>query len=191
MVLHLPSFTKKGVSNIKQKKEKVNTTIKCWIFELAKGPKFQLKLTILGFFDQIWPKMEFPVEHGKIALVRASIVVTYYIKLFRTGDDRHNGILMSLLLLVAETIKSIFRHFSSKQINPTFLKGESATLRYFSNLLVSKLHDWPKIKRIKCCAKTRSFPPLSYLEFVCAEIFIKLSKISLASASKFLKFKGN
>ena len=32
------------------------------------------------------------------------MVVTYYIKLFRTGAERHNGILMSLLLLVAETI---------------------------------------------------------------------------------------
>ena len=42
---------------------------------------------------------------AKIALLRAPMVVTYYIKLFRTGADRHNGILMSLLLLVAETIK--------------------------------------------------------------------------------------
>ena len=33
------------------------------------------------------------------------MVVTYYIKLFRSGAERHNGILMSLLLLVAETIK--------------------------------------------------------------------------------------
>ena len=32
------------------------------------------------------------------------MVVTYYIKLFRTGTDEYNGILMSLLLLVAETI---------------------------------------------------------------------------------------
>ena len=31
------------------------------------------------------------------------MVVTYYIKLFRTGADKHNVILMSLLLLVAET----------------------------------------------------------------------------------------
>ena len=31
------------------------------------------------------------------------MVVTYYIKLFRTGANRHNGILMSLLLLDAET----------------------------------------------------------------------------------------
>ena len=32
------------------------------------------------------------------------IGVTFYIKIFRVGADRHNGILMSLLLLVAETI---------------------------------------------------------------------------------------
>ena len=32
-----------------------------------------------------------------------SMVIAYYIKLFRTGADRHNGILMSLLLLVTET----------------------------------------------------------------------------------------
>ena len=31
------------------------------------------------------------------------MVVTYYITLFQMGADRHNGILMSLLLLVAET----------------------------------------------------------------------------------------
>ena len=30
--------------------------------------------------------------------------VTYYIRLFLTGSDRYNGILMSLLLLVTETI---------------------------------------------------------------------------------------
>ena len=39
-----------------------------------------------------------------MALVRASIVFTYYTKLFRMGADRHNSFLMSLLLLVAETI---------------------------------------------------------------------------------------
>ena len=35
------------------------------------------------------------------------MVVTYYIKLFRTVADRHNSILMSLLLLVAEAISWI------------------------------------------------------------------------------------
>ena len=39
----------------------------------------------------------------KIAPVSASMVVTYYTKLFPMGADRLNGILMSLLLLVAET----------------------------------------------------------------------------------------
>ena len=35
------------------------------------------------------------------------MVVTYYIKLFRTGADIHNNILISLLLLVAETMKNL------------------------------------------------------------------------------------
>ena len=34
-------------------------------------------------------------------------VVTYYIKFFRTRANRHNGVLMSLLLLVAEPIIEI------------------------------------------------------------------------------------
>ena len=37
------------------------------------------------------------------------MVATYYIKIFRTEADRHNGILMSILLLVAETISSTYR----------------------------------------------------------------------------------
>ena len=32
------------------------------------------------------------------------MVVIYYIQLFRTGADKHNDILMSLFLLVAETM---------------------------------------------------------------------------------------
>ena len=32
------------------------------------------------------------------------ILNTYYIKLFQTGADRHNGILMSRLLQIAQTI---------------------------------------------------------------------------------------
>ena len=123
-----------------------------WILDIQiiQGMKFQLKLTILifwnkfaqkGYFqskkwkkwasplnsvyskyysyqisastdnfdilDQIFQKRIFPVRKGKIALVRASLVVTYYIKYFRTGNDRHNGILMSLLLLLADTLKAL------------------------------------------------------------------------------------
>ena len=55
------------------------------------------------------PIRVFPIENGKIALVRAR-VVTYYIKLFRSGADRHNGFLISLLLLVVETIRNIFHY---------------------------------------------------------------------------------
>ena len=74
--------------------------------------------------DQICPKRVFPVlkkekekkkrkkfaqkgyirsKTKKVALLRASLDFTYYIKVFSTGADRHNGILMSLLLLVAKT----------------------------------------------------------------------------------------
>ena len=73
----------------------------------------------LYFRDQNWiPKtvycircvivceIDFTNWNAKIAFLRASMVVSYYIKLFRTGTDRHNGILMSLLLLVAE-IKNV------------------------------------------------------------------------------------
>ena len=50
-------------------------------------------------------KTGFANQNKKIAVLRASMVVTYFIKLFRAEVDRHNGILISLLLLVAETIK--------------------------------------------------------------------------------------
>ena len=49
----------------------------------------------------------FQVGNEKIALVGSSMVVTYYIKLFRTGAERHKNILMSLLALVAETISGV------------------------------------------------------------------------------------
>ena len=59
-------------------------------------------MILFGQFRKIW---NFLIENGKIKLVRASMVITYYIKLFRTGADRHNGILMSLPLLVTKTMK--------------------------------------------------------------------------------------
>ena len=48
-------------------------------------------------------KIDFTNWNAKIAFLRVSMVVTYYVKLSRTGADRHNGILMSLLLLVPQT----------------------------------------------------------------------------------------
>ena len=64
------------------------------------------------------PEKGISVENGKIALVRASMVVTYYIKVFRTGADRHNNILMSFLLLVAETIKNITHFLRLSKAHP-------------------------------------------------------------------------
>ena len=63
--------------------------------------QIQLKLTILIFLPNL-PKKG--ISSQKIALVRAAMVVTYYIKLFKTGANRDNGFLMFLILLVAETI---------------------------------------------------------------------------------------
>ena len=53
-------------------------------------------------------KIGFTNWNAKVSLLRASKVVTYYIKLFRTGADSQNGILISLLLLVAETTSEMF-----------------------------------------------------------------------------------
>ena len=61
-------------------------------------------MTILIFVTKL-PKREFMIENGKIILVRASMVGTYYIKLFRKRASRQNGILMSLFHLVAEKTK--------------------------------------------------------------------------------------
>ena len=42
------------------------------------------------------------MENRRIGLARASMIATYYIEFFRTEVYRHNCILVSLLLLVAE-----------------------------------------------------------------------------------------
>ena len=51
------------------------------------------------------------IQNGKIAVGRTSMVVTYYIRLFRKGGDRPNGILMFLLLLIAEIKQKQKKHF--------------------------------------------------------------------------------
>ena len=75
---------------------------------------------VVHFTDQNWiPKtvyyirrvmvcrIGFTTRNAKIALLRTSMVITYYIKLFRRGADRHNGVLISLPLLVAQTIDTL------------------------------------------------------------------------------------
>ena len=61
--------------------------------------------------------------NAKITVLRASMIITYNIKLFRTGADRHNGILMSLLLLVAEA-KMCFLKYEKR----AFFKYEECSL---------------------------------------------------------------
>ena len=43
------------------------------------------RISTFDFLDQVCPKRLFLVKNGKIALVRASMVVSYYVKLFRAG----------------------------------------------------------------------------------------------------------
>ena len=83
-------------------------------------------------------KIGFTNWNANIAVLHASMVVTYYIKLFRTGSDRHNGILMSLLLLVAETI------------NTLIWKGMS-NIYYWEKLTFSKL-QFSRKENLKKCA---------------------------------------
>ena len=80
---------KKGVFRVKQKK---------WTPPLNSAySNFSLNWH-LWFFGPDLPK--------EGAIVCASTVVTGCIKFFRTGADRHNGILIYFLLLVAEAISS-------------------------------------------------------------------------------------
>ena len=53
------------------------------------------------------------------------MVVTYYIKLFQTGGDGGNGILMSLLLLLAETLslKKVYMRKKISDVHPHFNKS--------------------------------------------------------------------
>ena len=61
-----------------------------------------------------------------------SMVVTYYINFFHTGTDRHNSILMSLLLLVEETIKVGFSLFVCELLKSIlFVIRKNAFLWFF------------------------------------------------------------
>ena len=101
----------------------MNTTIEFCIFELVYVPNFSLKwqfwffnpslthFSLKLFLTKFDRKGYFRSKTEKSHLCRhLSMVITYYIKLYRTGTDRHNGILKSLLLVIAETI--IKRHRS-------------------------------------------------------------------------------
>ena len=134
-----PNLPKKGISGQKRKK----WTSPHWILQIRiiLCTEFQFKwqfcFLFLFFFDQIWPKRVFPAEKGKIVLVRGSMVVTYYITIFRTGANRHNGSLMSLLLLVAGTI------YSNNENNKKSIKS------YNVNEVFTE--TWFVMPKRKCC----------------------------------------
>ena len=113
-------FAQKGC--FRSKIEKVNNTIE---FSLSSRYQFSLNW-------QFWYSGPKRIFH---ALVRASMV-TNYIKLFRTGADTHNGILMSILLLVAETVTLKLLNKHSFLI--TYLKFR--TFWFCINLLQSDSH---------------------------------------------------
>ena len=83
--------------------EKVNITVEFCTFELVQVPNFSLNFNFDFFLTEFAEKGNLRSKNEKIALVRTSVIVTYYIKIFRTRADKRNGNLMSLLLLVAET----------------------------------------------------------------------------------------
>ena len=100
-----------------------NNHARDWIYNFPKLEMLKFFayhiVAVMHFTDQYWiPKTVYCIRcvmvckigftnwKTKIALLRASMAVTYYIKLFRIGTERCNSILMSVLLLIAETINS-------------------------------------------------------------------------------------
>ena len=121
-------------------------------------------VAVMHFTDQNWIsktiycirrvmvcKIGFTNWNAKIALLRAFMVLTYYIKLFRTWADRHNDILMSLLLLVAEAKKV--------QLFSFFLFSLTAVFFLFSYQGVCKFWKIAKIllASFHCIYKWRKF----------------------------------
>ena len=75
------------------------------------------------------------------------MVVTYYIKLFWTGADRHNDILMSLFFLVAETIKFLMNSDNEKEkstVKGTPINDKTGHNEYKEKNMVYLQFDWKK-----------------------------------------------
>ena len=84
------------------------------------------------------------------------MVVTYYIKLFRTGADRHNGILMSRLILVAETImKMKITHI--RVTNLAYFLTDTQNKKYLLNDLYEKFRNKVSLKQM-LTVKKQSLP---------------------------------
>ena len=109
-----------------------------WILyiRISLSTKLQFKLAILKFWTKFAQKRFFLVGDGKIALARASVVVTYYIKLFYMEADRHNGIFILIFLLVAETKIICFYSDVFKDNLNTWNSDFFKELRYWCFLLI-------------------------------------------------------
>ena len=80
------------------------------------------------------------------------MVVTYYVKLFRIGSDRRSSILMSLLLLVGETINKKTQMFQQWRL----LQFAVVRVGFKSNLdLFTVCSRW--LLAIKYCRKEHYF----------------------------------
>ena len=104
------------------------------------------------------PKKGILVENGKLALFRASMVATYCIKLFRMVTDSRNGILMSLLLLIAETASRCWlclnkRWIKSLADKKAFVFKGNLCFKCFSKTHVLKNYKSDFLCRIDGCSK--------------------------------------
>ena len=95
-------------------------------------------------------KVGFIACNAKIALLHVSMLVTYYIKLFWMGANRHNTTLISLLLLVAKTKNSvnfalfnIFQKYPHKYLREfTFNPFNHILLLQFKLILMFSVTDF-------------------------------------------------
>ena len=92
-----PNLPKKGISC--QQMEKLNITIELCIFTLVLVPTFSLKWQFWFFEPNLLKKGIYGLKEKKSHFC----VRPWPLLIFCTGADRHNGILMSLLLLVPDT----------------------------------------------------------------------------------------
>ena len=98
------NLLKKSISDQNEKSEYHHWILLIWISLVIKFQLwfqfwfFRLNLPKKGISGLIQKNHTFACTHGRYLLCW----------IFRTGDDRHSSILMSLLLLVAETINKIY-----------------------------------------------------------------------------------
>ena len=109
-----------------------------WILLIQISPctKFLLKMTILIFWTKFTQKGCF---RSKTEKSHFCMIVTYCIKLFQTAADRRNSILMSLLLLVAETIitRPLPCSKENQEANQVYKSDKTIDLDTYAKLMLS------------------------------------------------------